>query len=94
VKDLRTGRSHSGFIRFNNIENATKALETLNGTQTPNGENLVLEYARAPKAPLEPPSNTIFVANLPPQATDNDVRQTFSQFGEIIGVRLRAYFFS
>jgi RNA recognition motif. (a.k.a. RRM, RBD, or RNP domain) len=48
----------------------------------------------APRAPLEPSSNTIFVASLPMQVTDDDVRQTFSQFGEIKRLKLRAYFFS
>ena len=39
----------SGYILFNNVENATKALETLQGTQTPKGETLNLAYARAQK---------------------------------------------
>jgi len=49
----RTGkRAHNGFVNFNSIEAATKAMEALNGTQTPNGETLTVTYAR----PLRPKS--------------------------------------
>ena len=47
----------------------------------------------APRAPLEPLSNTIFVANMDWKTTEDDIRQAFSQFGEITGLRHRVYFF-
>ena len=45
------------------------------------------------RTPLEAPSKTIFVGNIPHKATEDDIRQTFSQFGEITEIRQRAYFF-
>jgi RNA recognition motif. (a.k.a. RRM, RBD, or RNP domain) len=41
-----------------------------------------------------PPSNIIFVANIPWSATEEDLNEVFSEFGQINSVRLRGFFFS
>lgn len=47
VRSPQTGaRSSAGFLTFENIQTAGEALEALNGTQTPDGDTLVLSYAR------------------------------------------------
>ena len=42
--------------------------------------------------PRPPPTNTVFVANIPWSATEEDIGDVFSEFGEIKSVRLRAFF--
>lgn len=54
MKNPRTGEpTKAGFVGFNSVETATKALEVLNGTQTPNGESLALSYARAMRSKVK-----------------------------------------
>ena len=42
---------------------------------------------------LKPPSNTIFGGNVPWKATEDQLLQIFSEFGEVTDIRLRAFFF-
>ena len=39
-------------------------------------------------------SNTIFIANIPWSATEEDLGEVFSEFGKVVSVRIRAFFFS
>ena len=39
-------RTSAGFLTFKNVQTAGETLETLNGTQAPDGDTLVLSYAR------------------------------------------------
>ena len=41
---------------------------------------------------LNPPSSTVFVANIPWSATEADLTDIFSEFGEVASIRLRAFF--
>lgn len=53
MKDPRNGeRKKSGFVQFNSIETAMEAREALNGTQTPDGEQLDVSYARPLRSKL------------------------------------------
>ena len=39
-------------------------------------------------------NTTIFVANIPWSASEDDLAQAFAEFGEVQSVRMRAFFFS
>ena len=43
--------------------------------------------------PRSPPSTTVFVANVPWSATEEDLGELFSEFGKVISVRIRGFFF-
>jgi len=58
LRDGNTGaRLARGFVEFKSVGAATEALNELNNTQTPTGENLVLAYARPPRVRDERPRN-------------------------------------
>ena len=76
-------------VASNELENSQVAPKELEDSQVAPKE---LEDG-APGALLDPPSSTLFVGNVPWKATEDELRQVFSQFGEIIDLRIRAYFF-
>jgi len=57
LKNPRTRkRASAGFVQFKSIETATEALEALHGTQTPDGEQLNVVYARPRRSQSTPNS--------------------------------------
>ena len=82
--------------KFENSQAATEGFEasqvvsTLFGDSQLEPEDLKDGVTRAP---FEPPSSSIHIANLHWKTTEDEIRETFSQFGEITLVRQRAYFF-
>lgn len=47
MKDANTGeRLPAGFVQLSSVDVATAAMESLNGTMTPDGEPLAVSYAR------------------------------------------------
>ena len=38
-------------------------------------------------------SNTCFIANIPWNATEEDIIEVFSEFGKVVSVRIRKFFF-
>ena len=74
----------SGFIRFNNVENATKALETLKDTQTPKGETLDLAYARDPNRRKLASAPTSRLNYLGCSSNILEIMTIFQQFSESI----------
>jgi hypothetical protein len=46
VNDPHSGdHSGSGFVMFDSTESATAAMQALNGTETANGEKIILDFA-------------------------------------------------
>lgn len=53
----------------------------------------VAHYLPEGNTAKSPISSTIFVANIPWEAKEEDIRRVFSEFGEVTAVRLRKFFF-
>lgn len=53
----------------------------------------VARFESENNAPKIPPNNTLFVANMPWSTTEQDLSELFAEFGEVIGVRIRRFFF-
>ena len=53
----------------------------------------VARYEYNDNAPKTPASPTVFVANIPWNATEEDISDIFSEFGKVLSVRLRGFFF-
>lgn len=54
----------------------------------------VARYESEYSAPKNPPSPTIFVANIPWNTTEEELSEIFTDFGEVRAVRIRTFFFS
>jgi hypothetical protein len=85
---------------------ATKSISSLVAFRTAVPKNVSLSVSRSfttsqvargydddsSKSPTG--SNTIFIANIPWSATEEDLGEIFSEFGKVTSVRIRAFFFS
>lgn len=92
-----------GYIDFETIDAATKAIETLN-QQLFEGRRLAVQYAayetksleaqrgagRLERAnrPLNPPSKTLFIGNMSFEMTDRDLNNLFKGIRNVIDVRV------
>eukprot|EP01100_Stratorugosa_tubuloviscum_P013032 TRINITY_DN6370_c1_g1_i1.p1 TRINITY_DN6370_c1_g1~~TRINITY_DN6370_c1_g1_i1.p1 ORF type:complete len:366 (+),score=166.73 TRINITY_DN6370_c1_g1_i1:51-1148(+) len=87
--DLNTNQSRCfGFVKFKEIEDATKALQTMNGHSV-GSKTLVVKYANASNNPtIGTSSENIFVKGLPTVITKDQLQQLFSHYGTIVDVKL------
>ena len=86
---LPASRSISSLVAFRtavpkNVSLAVSRLFTTSqAARNDYGDNLI----------TNPPSNIVFVANIPWSATEADLTDVFSEFGQVNNVKLRAFFF-
>jgi len=83
LKDPRTNKlGPSGFIGFNSVENATIAMEALDGAEAPNGGFISLAYARGMKNKHENDKLHYFV--YAPPSEESEIRSIFQKYDESI----------
>nr|CAB3453621.1 unnamed protein product [Digitaria exilis] len=81
VIDANTGRSKGyGFVRFGDDSEKTHAMTEMNGTSGSNGSSA--------RSDGDLTNTTVFVGGLDPNVSEEDLRQTFSQYGEISSVKI------
>ncbi|KAH0558579.1 hypothetical protein GP486_004768 [Trichoglossum hirsutum] len=86
----KDGRSRGfGYVEFSKQEDATRAREELHG-QVFGGRVLIVNYARRVRdsETVNPPSNTLYVGNLPYEMSDDDLHKLFGQFDRCVDVRV------
>lgn len=104
VFDANTGRSKGyGFVRFGDDGERSKALNEMNGVfcssramrigaATPRKSSGYQQGGQSNGTPSQSDADstntTIFVGGLDPSATAEDLRQPFSQYGEIVSVKI------
>ncbi|ONI11422.1 hypothetical protein PRUPE_4G106000 [Prunus persica] len=95
-KHLKNGKNVSmgfGFIEFDSLETATNACRDLQGTVL-DGHSLILQLCHAKKDEVpkkvdkDKSSTKLLVKNVAFEATEKDLRQLFSPFGQIKSLRL------
>lgn len=86
LRDKRTGYSFGyGFVNYQKEEDATKAIETLNGLQLMH-KNIKVAYARPPTEDIR--GSNLYVANLPRSMTQEELTNLFSPYGQIVNVKI------
>ncbi|KAK7291134.1 hypothetical protein RIF29_06043 [Crotalaria pallida] len=103
VFDVNTGRSKGyGFVRFGDDSERSQAMTEMNGrycssrpmrigAATPrksSGYQGGQSNGSSNQAEADSTNTTIFVGGLDPNVTDDDLRQSFSQYGEIVSVKI------
>lgn len=104
VFDANTGRSKGyGFVRFGDDNERSKAMNEMNGVYcssrpmrigaaTPRKSSGYQQGGQSNGTPSQSEADstntTIFVGGLDPSATAEDLRQPFSQYGEIVSVKI------
>ncbi|MCJ1262721.1 hypothetical protein MMC22_002591 [Lobaria immixta] len=104
ISDKNTGRSKGfGYVEFVNSDSAAKAQKELHGTSIDNrainvdfstprpdagGAGGYKERTKTYGDQRSPPSDTLFVANIAFEATENTIAEEFGKHGSVIGVRL------
>lgn len=96
------GRSKGfGYVEFVSVDDAQKAYNAKKGTEL-DGRPLNIDYANKKQEPrekqetrgqrygdqLSEPSDTLFLGNLPFQATEDDLYEMFAPYGTASGVRI------
>lgn len=77
IPRLNGGRSSNAFVDFLTPEDAQLACDTINGTKRSDSDMI------AEIAPETRPCDTVFVRNIPPTWTDEDLERHFSKFGNV-----------
>ena len=86
IRNKNTGYSYGfGFVDYINSEDAAMAANELDGYVF-NNKKIKVSYARPSGDDIK--NANLYIANLPTDYTENDVRSLFSKFGEIIQCRL------
>lgn len=100
VIDAITGRSKGyGFVRFGDESEKTRAMSEMNGVfcssramrigpATPRKPSGGYSNNNQGQGEGDSSNTTVFVGGLDPNATEEDLRQAFSQFGEIASVKI------
>ncbi|XP_019430711.1 PREDICTED: polyadenylate-binding protein RBP47C-like isoform X1 [Lupinus angustifolius] len=104
VFDVNTGRSRGyGFVRFGDDNERSQAMTEMNGVHcssramrigaaTPRKSSGYQQGGQSNgasnQAEADSTNTTIFVGGLDPDVTDEDLRQSFSQYGEIVSVKI------
>ncbi|CAF0964764.1 unnamed protein product [Brachionus calyciflorus] len=84
--DRQTGYSFGyGFVEYLKEEDAKKAVDTLNGYQIEH-KRLKVAYARPNSDDTK--NTNLYIRNIPVNYTEQQLVELFSQFGEVIQVRL------
>ncbi|KHN12758.1 Polyadenylate-binding protein RBP47C [Glycine soja] len=104
VFDANTGRSKGyGFVRFGDDNERTQAMTQMNGVYCSSRPMRIgaatprkssghqqggLSNGTANQSEADSTNTTIFVGGLDPNVSDEDLRQPFSQYGEIVSVKI------
>lgn len=82
MRDYKTGYSFGfGFVKYYKEEDATKAIDALNGFNFRN-KRLKVSYSRPPGTDMK--DSNLYITNLPKDVTEQDVENLFKDYGEII----------
>jgi len=88
-----TGKSKGyAYIQFENVDDAAKALSTLNGKEI-GGKKLEIDVLKKKEGKTEPekivkPVKSLFVKNFPKGTTEQGLAQIFERFGTIESVKV------
>lgn len=81
--DLNTGESRCfGFVKFKTRDQANRALQAMNGQKLGN-KTLVVKFADTTNDSIGTPSNNIYVKNLSPTMSLQELEGLFSAYGKI-----------
>merc|ERR1712062_681446 len=85
-RDKVTGQSLGyGFVNYHRIEDASKAIQTLNGLRLQN-KTIKVSYARPSSEAIK--GANLYVSGLPKHMTQPDLERLFSSCGNIITSRI------
>lgn len=85
VRDRATGYSYGfGFIDYAEEDHAIQAIETLNGLQLQN-KKIKVAYARHGE---DIKGSNLYVRNIPRTMNEEEMRQLFSAYGDIVQIRI------
>lgn len=86
IRDKVTGQSLGyGFVNYHHIEDADKAIQTLNGLRLQN-KTIKVSYARPSSEAIK--GANLYVSGLPKHMTQPDLERLFSSCGNIITSRI------
>ncbi|KAK2727403.1 ELAV-like protein 2 isoform X2 [Artemia franciscana] len=86
IRDKVTGQSLGyGFVNYHRIEDADKAINTLNGLRLQN-KTIKVSFARPSSETIK--GANLYVSGLPKNMTQQDIEQLFAPFGKIITSRI------
>lgn len=86
IRDKVTGQSLGyGFVNYHNLDDATKAIQTLNGLRLQN-KTIKVSYARPSSEAIK--GANLYVSGLPKHMTQPDLERLFSSCGAIITSRI------
>lgn len=86
VRHKATGYSYGfGFVDYNSPVDAARAIQTLNGFQMQN-KRIKVAYARPSGEEIK--NANLYVRGIPMSATEEDIHQVFSKYGQIIQCRI------
>lgn len=86
MRDFRTGYSYGfGFVNYQKADDATRAIQTLNGLQIQN-KRIKVSYARPPGEDRK--ETNLYVTNLPRDVNEDELTQLFSAYGNIVQMNL------
>jgi len=86
IRDKVTGQSLGyGFVNYHRIEDASKAIQTLNGLRLQN-KTIKVSYARPSSEAIK--GANLYVSGLPKHMTQPDLERLFSSCGNIITSRI------
>merc|ERR1711971_313309 len=86
IRDKVTGQSLGyGFVNYHRIEDATKAIQTLNGLRLQN-KTIKVSYARPSSEAIK--GANLYVSGLPKHMAQPDMERLFSSCGNIITSRI------
>lgn len=82
MRDNKTGYSYGfGFVNFSRQEDATKAINQLNGLEVQN-KRLKVSYARPSGDDIK--DTNLYITNLPRTITEDQLEDMFGKFGRIV----------
>lgn len=79
-----------GYITFDSVEAATRAVEAMN-TQIFEGRRIIVQFAQANttlRRAHKPPTRTLYVGNLPFDMSDRELNELFRSVHNVIDVRV------
>ncbi|KAF2309878.1 hypothetical protein GH714_005466 [Hevea brasiliensis] len=95
VFDANTGRSKGyGFVRFGDDSERAQAMTEMNGVHCSSRPMRIGGYSsngasgHGFQSDGDSTNTTIFVGGLDPNVTDEDLKQPFSQYGEIVSIKI------
>ncbi|XP_057655463.1 la-related protein 7 isoform X1 [Diorhabda carinulata] len=82
MRDFKTGYSFGfGFVKYANPDDASKAIQALNGYNFRN-KRLKVSYSRPPGTDMK--DSNLYITNLPKDITEQQIDNMFCEYGEIV----------